>query len=173
MRSLTVQAVYEGGRINVKEPGRLTTWKAKLDEGVKVAVTFEQWEAARSSRQQRLLHELLGRYARKLNDNMGRVKMEFKTSLGHWIPADKLLNRVVEFPKWKGEWVDLHNIDPFFYAEGDYAFVRSESTYTPRMEGEFIDAVLAACADNGVYVDDILETLDIEGRHRQEADNAS
>lgn len=171
MTSLTVQAVYKGGRINVKEPGRLTAWKARLDEGVSIAVTFEQWEEARSRRQQRLLHELLGRYARQMNDNMGRVKMEFKIALGHWLPADKLLNRIVEFPKWKGEWVDLHSIDPFLYIEGTFAFVRSESTYTRRMEIEFIDTVIAACSDNGVYIDDILETLDLERRSQREARN--
>lgn len=168
MKPVTVQAEYRSGRVHVLEPERLAAWKSRLEEGSQLAMTFELWEDARTRRQQRLLHELLGRYARAMNDNLGRVKMEFKVGLGHWLPAEKLLTRAVDFPAWKGEWVDLHNVNPFFHAEGTYAFVRSESTYTKRMEGELIDAVLAACAENGVYVDDILETLDMEGRHRQD-----
>ena len=165
MTSITVEGGVLNGNIRVTEQTRLQEWKQRLEPGTRLAITFELFEDARTRRQQRLLHELLGRYARALNQSLEHVKMEFKLDLGHWVPWEKIASGELKLPTWRGAPVDLHAHKPEYYPTRTIAYVRSEADYTKQMEGEFIDTVISACADNDVYVGDILATLDLEGRH--------
>jgi hypothetical protein len=156
-----VRAVYERGRVNIKEAARLAAWKSKLTDGTEVAVTFEQWQESRTRRQQALLHSLIGRYARKVQEPFDIAKIRFKLHLGHFVPWVALKEGRAEFPRWRGEWINRHIVDPFFYPDDEsaWAFVRSEKTYTKRMEAEFVETVIAACQENEAPIDDILEGL--------------
>ncbi len=156
---MTTRAVYDGTRIVPTKQEAIDAFKATLSPGDAVAVTFEPWGKARTRLQQGLLHTLIGRYARAHMEPAPLVKVRWKVDLGYWLPADKLLSGEVELPSWRGAWQDMHEVYPELYPERTIAFVRSEATYTTRMEKEFIDYALTTCSENGVPVDDIITAL--------------
>jgi hypothetical protein len=156
---MTVIRTEYDGKVLRPDPDAIREYKATLQPGDVVAMTLEPWEDARTRRQQGLLHELLGRYARHNNESLESCKIGIKVDLGYYLPADKLLDETLDFPPWRGSFVDLHAVRPDYYGERTLAFLRSESTYTKQMEGEFIDTVIARCGEVGVNIDDILESI--------------
>lgn len=159
MTPLTVQATYKRGHVVPEEPERIAEWKVQLEEGAAVAVTFELWSEARTRRQQALLHELLGRYAREIGESLQSLKDRIKVDLGFWLPADKILLGELDPPTWRGKFVDLHAFYPELHAEMTLILLRSEADYTKHMEGEFVDRVIYECQENHVDIEDILQTL--------------
>jgi len=155
----TVQAVYDGQNIRVLDTDKMAEYKRTLVEGRLLAMTLEYWEDARTRRQQGLTHEMLGRYARKINMAMVKLKDRLKTDLGYYRPVHKVLDGTLDLPEWNHRTVDLHAFYPDQYPSMSLIFLRSEATYTKRMEGELIDRIIAECKDNEVYIDDILRTL--------------
>jgi len=156
---MTIKAIYDGARIVPVDAHALDGFKARLKPGQPVAVTVARWGEARSNQQQRLLHALIGRYARGNFLAMPVVKMTWKVDLGWWLPADKILTGDLDMPKWPGQWVDLHELYPSLHAPHTIAFVRSEASYTKLMEQSFIDYALECCAGSGVDIEDIRRQL--------------
>ncbi len=156
---MTVIRTEYDGKVLRPEPEAIRKYKATLKPGDVVAMILKPWDDARTQLQQGLLHELLGRYARHNNETLEAVKIGVKVDLGYYLPADKLLDETLDFPPWRGTFVDLHKIRPDYYSEHTLAFLRSESSYTKKMEGEFIDTVIDRCGEVGVGIDDILTSL--------------
>ena len=152
---MTIKAHYDGSAIRPDEPDKLRKYKRSLTEGAVLAMTLEPWSERRNRGQQGLLHALMTRYAIEMGEKMPEVKMRTKLDLGHWIPANKILDGT-HTPKYRGAFVDLHNYYPEIYPdEMTLAFVRSEADYTVKMETEFIERVLEMCEANGVRTDDV------------------
>lgn len=156
---MTTSATFNGRVLRADNPDDITAYKAKLKHGDRVAITFEPWSKFRTRKQQGLLHELIGRYARNNNESAPLVKMEWKIALGYFIPAAPVLAGTVNPPEWKNQVIDLNHIYPELHPRLTFAFVRSESTYTTRMEAEFIEHAISACNATQTYIEDILETL--------------
>lgn len=156
---MTTSATYDGFAIVPDSPDHIFAYEKKLKTGDKIAVTLEPWSKFRTRRQQGLLHELIGRYARNNNESAPLVKMEWKIALGYYVPAGPVLSGTINPPEWKNQVVDLNHIYPELHPRLTFAFVRSESTYTTRMEAEFIEHAIAACNATQTYIEDILETL--------------
>ena len=156
---MTTSATYDGFAIVPDSPDDIFAYEKKLNVGDKIAVTLEPWSKFRTRRQQGLLHELIGRYARNNNESAPLVKMEWKIALGYFIPAAPVLAGTVNPPEWKNQVIDLNHIYPELHPRLTFAFVRSESTYTTRMEAEFIEHAIGACNATQTYIEDILDTL--------------
>ena len=156
---MTVKAHYSGGHIVPSEPRKIEQYKATLKDGQALALTIEQWDERRHAGQQRLFHELLGRYARAMGESLESVKVRVKCDLGHWLPAEKILDGT-HAPMWRGRFVDLHTVYPELHAPLTIAFVRSEADFTKHMEAEAIDYVLHMCESNGVHVEDIRQEFE-------------
>jgi len=156
---MTTKAIYDGKRIVPDDQHAIDEFKAGLSPGDAVALTFEEWGKARTRLQQGLVHALIGRYARAHMESAAEVKIRWKIDLGYWLPADKILSGEIKMPPWRGAWYDLHEIYPALYGERTIAFVRSEATYTTRMDNEFIEYALKMCSETGVFIDDIIQAL--------------
>lgn len=158
---IVVRAVFNGKSIVPDERARahLATFKEGLSEGDAVAVTFQPWGKARTTLQQRLLHGLIGRYARPNHESLEAVKIRWKVDLGYYIPAAKILSGELDMPAWRGAFHDLHTVYPGLYPETTIAFVRSEASYTTRMEKEFIDYAIQSCEADGINISDIMQSL--------------
>jgi len=156
---MTVKAHYSGGHIVPSEPRKIEQYKATLRDGQALALTLEHWDERRHAGQQRLFHELLGRYARAMGESLEHVKMETKVSLGNFLFAASILDGT-HSPNYRGRFVDLHDIYPELHAPMTLAFVRSEADYTKRMEAEAIDYVMHMCESNGVHVEDIRQEFE-------------
>lgn len=156
---MTTSATFDGNTIRPDNPGEIATYKSRLKVGEKVAITFDPWGKFRTRKQQGLLHELIGRYARQNNESAPHVKMRWKVELGYYVPADPVLSGTIDAPEWTSRVIDLHDIYPDLHARRTFAFVRSESTYTTRMETEFVEHAIAACNETQTYIEDILKTL--------------
>ena len=154
---MTIKALYNGKNIIPQEPEKLIEYKCSLADDAVLALTFEPWEERRTGKQQRLLHALLGRLARAWGMSLEVVKVQFKTELGYYLPATKILDGTLR-PKWRGKFVDLAEV--YSGHEPELVFLRSEADYTRKMESEFTERVLLACDENGVDVSDILESID-------------
>ena len=152
----TVKARYDGTHIVPQDVKALQDYKAKLKLGTLLAMTFEPWDDRRTRLQQGLLHEILGRLGREQGMSLEAVKIQLKTDLGFYVPADKMLSGEV-MPKWRGRFVDLADVyDGYPHS---YIFLRSEAGYTRAMEAEFIDRAMLACDEAGVDIEDIRRTL--------------
>jgi hypothetical protein len=157
---MTLTCNYDGRVIRPVDPAAISAYKQGLTIGQVVFMTLEAPDEYRTRKQQGLLHELLGRLARASGESLEAVKVKAKFDLGYWLPADKILSGELDLPKWRGAWIDLHDVYPALYAERALAFLRSEATYTKRMEAEFVDYILTQCFHAGVRVDDIIETIE-------------
>jgi hypothetical protein len=153
---MTIRCTYNGKHIVPDDPSAVQRYKDSLVPLAKIAMTLEPWEDRRTRSQQGLLHEILGRLARAQGMSLNVVKMQIKCHIGYYVPADKILSGEI-IPKWRGAFVDEAKVYEGYPSR--LLFVRSEADYTKRMEGEFIDFVMQICADVGVYVDDIIETM--------------
>ncbi len=156
---LELQAVYDGVSIRPVAPERLKAYKQGLQQGAKLSMILEPWQATRSRSQQGLLHEIIGRCARATGYKLDALKMQCKVDLGYYVPAPAILSGDVDPPSYRGQFVDLHDVYPAMHSKGTIAFVRSESSYTKKMEGEFIDYMQFYAIENGVDIDDILEAM--------------
>ena len=158
---MTIRAIYGETGLQFADADwqDLHAWLAQRKPSDKYAVTIEPWDAHRSRHQQNLLHELIGRYARAQREPLAVCKMRMKVDLGYYIPASVLLSGEVDFPTWRGQWVDLHSVYPLMHEERTIAFVRSESSYTKSMEKIFIDYAIELCEGSGVNIDDILQEV--------------
>jgi len=158
---IVIRAIYDGRSIAPDEKARshLKAFKRWLSVGDPVAVTFQKWGRARTVLQQRLLHGLIGRYARANKEPLAVVKIRWKVDLGYYVPADKILSGELDMPKWRGAFHDLHAVYPEMHPERTIAFVRSEAAYTTRMEKEFIDYAMQSCEASGVDISDIMQSL--------------
>ena len=156
---LEIQAVYDGRHIAPVEPALLRSYKADLREGQRLSLILELWEERRSRQQQGLLHELLGRCARRTGYTLEALKIQCKVDLGHYVPADKVLSGELAMPGWRGRFIDLHTVYPELHAPLTVVFLRSEADYTKPMEAEFINMVLDYAHANEVDVSDIEREL--------------
>lgn len=154
-----IQAFFDGSAIHVIDKEKMAEFKRSCVKGRMIAMTLEYWEDARTSRQQSLLHSLLGRYARTIGVGMQWLKDRIKTDLGYWLPADKIMDGTVDMPSWRGKFIDLHTIYPELHPEWSLILLRSESDYTVAMERDFVDRVIYECQENDVDIEDILQTL--------------
>ena len=159
---MTVKAIYDGQHIKPIEYDRLIEFKATLTRDQVLALTVEPWDERRTRRQQALLHELLGRYARTNGEPLSVVKIRFKVDLGYYVPIDRLPPTGDYVPSWRGAFVDLHDVYPAIHERGSVIFLKSEADYTRRQEREFIDCVMLQCSESGVEIADILEELSNE-----------
>lgn len=158
-RHVICSARYHHARIVVDADEKLEQFKRDLNEGDKVVVEFSRAKDFRTRMQQRLLHGLLGRYARANGLSLDHAKMAMKIDCGYYEMAARILSGEAEMPNWNGRFVDLNKFIPVFYPEYTIAFIRSESSYTKTMEGELIDLVILRCNESGVYIEDILESI--------------
>ena len=152
---MTIRATFDGSAIRPDEPDKLRQYKRSLTEGAQLAMTIEPWSERRNRGQQGLLHALMTRYAIEMGEKMPEVKMRTKLDLGHWIPAEKILDGTYSMPNYRGQFVDLHKVYPDLHEPMTLAFVRSESDYTVKMETEFIERIIEMCEANGVRTDDV------------------
>ena len=154
-----IRCVYDGAAIRPVNAAEIKAFKDTLKSDVVVAMTLEPWGEARSRAQQGLVHELFSRYARAMGESMGDVKVRCKFDLGYWLPAAKILDGTIDLPKHLGAWIDLHAVYPAIHAPRTIAFIRSESTYTKKMEGALVDRIMEMCDANGVGIGDIVAQL--------------
>lgn len=156
---MTTSATFNGDVLRADNPDDISEYKMTLKMGERIAITFEPWGKFRTRKQQGLLHELIGRYARQNNESAPHVKMRWKVELGYYVPADPVLSGTIDAPEWTSRVIDLHDLYPELHGQRTFAFVRSESTYTTRMEAEFIEHAIAACSATQTHIEDILKTL--------------
>lgn len=154
-----IQAFFDGAAIHIIDKEKMAEFKRSCVKGRMIAMSLEYWEDARTRRQQGLAHEMLGRYARATNQAMQWLKDRIKVDLGYWIPMDKIVDGTIDMPDWRGKPVDLHEFYPSLHPELSVILLRSEATYTTRMEGDLIDRIIYECQENGVDIEDILRTL--------------
>ena len=157
--TLELKAVYDGKHIIPQDPELLQSYKAGLRPGAALSMTLEPWATRRSRQQQGLLHELLGRCARRTGYTLEALKAQCKVDLGHYVPADKVLSGELAMPGWRGRFIDLHTVYPEMHAPLTVVFLRSEADYTKPMEAEFINMVLDYAHANEVDVGDIEREL--------------
>jgi hypothetical protein len=158
---MLIQARYKNGAIipDDTEKLKIKEYKAKLKDGQRIIMQWEKVEEVRTRLQQGLFHELLGRYCRLAGESIGDVKIRWKVDLGYWMPADKILSGELPLPNFRGAWADLSKVYPMLYTDSYIVFLRSEADYTRKMSSELTEYAIKHCQENGVKINDILETL--------------
>ena len=166
VKSVTILCEFDGKKLQ-HDREAMRKFKLTLQPGQQIAMTLEEWGKVRTKAMQGLFHELLGRYARKNGTRIDVVKIGVKLDLGWYLYAKDLHEGTIDFPAWRGAFIDLAKFKPEFYPERTIIFLRSESSYTTRMESEAIEYAIKLCQEDGVEIDDILETLKANSERRE------
>jgi hypothetical protein len=166
--TITVKATYDGAKIVPDSHAEIERFKASLKPGASVALKMQPWGRSRTLRQSRLLHGMIGRYCRAHGESLAYVKVRWKCDLGWYLPAAPILAGDIDMPRWRGRFVDLHDVYPDLYAERTIILLRSEADYTTRMEAEFVEYAIKHCLESGVDIADILAQLEEHNEQRRD-----
>jgi len=142
--AVMVKGVYTRGVIRPEHSDELEKYKAKLEEGEEVAITFRKWASSKSERAFRYFHAICRRYADYSGYSMEHAKHELCIQFGIAVEY------VPEFdpPEWKtGTFVEYHRT---------LYFRKSTTVYTSAEMAALIDQSLNACNDAGIPIDDLI-----------------